>query len=404
MKCKRGEIMINRKEYLNQLIDLKDTDVIKVITGIRRCGKSTLFQLYIDYLRNQGIENKQIIHINFESLEFENLLDYKQLYHYILDNIDSDKTNYVFLDEIQNVNEFQKVIDSLHLKKNIDLYITGSNAYLLSGELATLLSGRYIEIKMQPLSFKEYVEGKIDNLSIEKKYVNYLIDSSFPGALEFKTRNKINEYISGLYNTIILKDVVARLKIADVFMLESIIKFLFDNIGNITSTKKIADTMMSSGRTISVHTVEKYIKGLEDSFIIYRVGRFDTKGKQFLKTGDKYYVADIGIRFYLLGNRGTDYGHILENIVYLELLRRGYNISIGKVGNLEVDFIARNTNITEYYQVALTVRDDKTLLRELKSLESITDHNPKYLLTLDSDPETDYNGIKKLNALDWLIK
>lgn len=396
--------MIDRNEYLNQLIDLKDTSVIKVITGIRRCGKSTLFELYIDYLLKQDIQSDQILQINFESLDFEELLDYKKLYRYVVDHISTHKKNYVFLDEIQNVNEFQKVIDSLHLKKNVDLYVTGSNAYLLSGELATLLSGRYIEIKMQPLSFKEYVDGTSDNVTIEKKYTNYLVDSSFPGALEFKTRDKINEYLDGLYHTIILKDVVTRLKISDVFMLESIIKFLFDNIGNITSTKKIADTMISSGRNISVHTIEKYIKGLEDSFIIYRVGRYDTKGKQFLKTGDKYYVADIGIRYYLLSNNGADHGHILENIIYLELLRRGYDISIGKVGTLEVDFIAKKTNVLEYYQVALTVRDEKTLERELKSLESILDHNPKYLLTLDNDPETSYNGIKRVNALDWLLK
>lgn len=322
----------------------------------------------------------------------------------MVDHISTHKKNYVFLDEIQNVNEFQKVIDSLHLKKNVDLYVTGSNAYLLSGELATLLSGRYIEIKMQPLSFKEYVDGTSDNVTIEKKYTNYLVDSSFPGTLEFKTRDKINEYLDGLYHTIILKDVVTRLKISDVFMLESIIKFLFDNIGNITSTKKIADTMISSGRNISVHTVEKYMKGLEDSFIIYRVGRYDVKGKQFLKTGVKYYVADIRIRYFLLNNNGADHGHILENIIYLELLRRGYDISIGKVGTLEVDFIAQKTNVMEYYQVALTVRDEKTLERELKSLESILDHNPKYLLTLDNDPETSYNGIKRVNALDWLLK
>lgn len=404
MQEKKGVSMINRNEYLKQLIDLKDTSVIKVITGIRRCGKSTLFELYIDYLKTHGIDSSQILQLNFESLEYEELLDYKKLYRFVIENIHKDKPNYVFLDEIQNVKDFQKVIDSLHLKKNIDLYITGSNAYLLSGELATLLSGRYIEIKMQPLSFKEYVEGTVDTIYTENKYRNYLMESSFPGALEFKSRNKIEEYIGGLYHTILLKDVVTRLNISDVFMLESIIKYLFDNIGNITSTKKIADTMVSSGRTISVHTVEKYIKGLENSFIIYKVGRYDTKGKQYLKTGDKYYVADIGIRYYLLGNKDTDHGHILENIIYLELLRRGYKVSIGKVGTLEVDFIAQKANITEYYQVALSVREQSTLQRELKSLELITDHNPKYLLTLDNDPETDYNGIKRLNALDWLLK
>lgn len=395
--------MIKRDAYLNQLIDFKDTNVIKVISGLRRCGKSTLFEIYKDYLIHEGVKEEAIIHINLESLVFEDLLDYKLLYRYVIDHLQDHGMNYVLLDEIQNVNYFQKVIDSLHLKKNIDLYVTGSNAYLLSGELATYLSGRYVEIKMQPLSFKEYVSATSSNIELSRKYANYLRDSSFPGALEFSKRNKVSEYLSGIYHTILLKDVVARLNISDVFILESLLYFLFDNIGNLTSTKKIADTMTSDGRNISVHTVERYIKGLENSFIIYKVRRYDTKGKQFLKTGEKYYVADLGLRYHLLSNKEMDQGHVLENVIFLELLRRGYQVSVGKVGNIEIDFIAQKTNQLEYYQVSLTTRDTDTLQRELTPLTSINDHNPKYLLTLDDDPVLNYNGIKKINALDWLL-
>lgn len=395
--------MIQRTAYLQQLIDLQGTSVIKVVTGIRRCGKSTLFELFEEHLKAQGVRPEAIIHINFEYLEFEPLLDYRELYRYVLERLQPDEMNYVFLDEIQAVPEYQKAVDSLHLKKNVDLYITGSNAYMLSGELATLLSGRYVQVEMQPLSFKEYLSAMPDQHDLSRKYASYLTDSSFPGALEFKTRKKVREYLSGIYHTIVMKDVVARLKVSDVFMLESLIKYMFDNIGNVTSTKKIADTMTSDGRTISVHTVERYLSGLADSYILYRVPRYDVKGRQLLRTGDKYYVADIGLRYFLLGNKNMDYGHILENIVYLELLRRGYTVYVGKVGNTEVDFVVTSEAGTEYYQVALTVRDEETLCRELKPLDSISDHNPKYLLTLDDDPPADYNGIKQINALDWLL-
>lgn len=396
--------MIQRETYLKELIALRDTDVIKVVTGIRRCGKSTLFELYEDYLKENGVQSEQIIHINFEYLEFEALLNYRELYRYITERLQPDRMNYIFLDEIQAVPEYQKAVDSLHLKKNVDLYITGSNAYLLSGELATLLSGRYIEIKMQPLSFKEYLSVMPDQTDLARKYTAYLTDSSFPGALQFKDRKKIREYLGGIYHTIVMKDVMARLKINDVYILESLIKYMFDNIGNVTSTKKIADTMTNDGRSISVHTVERYLSGLTDSYILYRVPRYDVKGRQLLRTGDKYYIADIGLRYYLLGNKNTDRGHILENVVYLELLRRGYEVYVGKVGNAEVDFIVNGENGTEYYQVALTVREKTTLQRELAPLDAISDHNPKYLLTLDDDPPADYNGIKQVNALDWLLR
>ncbi|MEI3337803.1 MAG: ATP-binding protein [Clostridium sp.] len=397
--------MIERKEYLNTLIDFKDKHIIKVLTGIRRCGKSTLFILFQNYLLNNEVTKEQIISINFEDIDYEELLDYKALYKYIKERLIPNKMNYIFLDEIQNVANYQKAVDSLFLKNNIDLYLTGSNAYLLSGEIATLLSGRYIEIQMLPLSFKEYVSYFNDKTDLARKYTDYLINSSFPYTLELNGLKKnIREYLGGIYSTVVLKDIIARKNINDVFMLESIIRFMFDNIGNLCSIKKIADTMTSDGRKITSPTVENYLSALVDSYILYKVRRYDIKGKQYLKTGEKYYVVDIGLRYYLLGTKKVDMGHILENIIYLELLRRGYEIYIGKVGSTEVDFIAINDEGIEYYQVALTVHDEKTLERELYPLNSISDHNPKYLLTLDNDPITSHNGIKQINAIDWLLK
>lgn len=397
--------MIERKEYLNTLIDFKDKHIIKVLTGIRRCGKSTLFILFQNYLLNNGVNREQIISINFEDIDYEELLDYKALYKYIKKRLIPSKMNYIFLDEIQNVPNYQKAVDSLFIKNNVDLYLTGSNAYLLSGEIATLLSGRYIEIQMLPLSFKEYVSYFNDKTDLSRKYTDYLINSSFPYTLELNgSKKNIREYLGGIYSTVVLKDIIARKNINDVFMLESIIRFMFDNIGNLCSIKKIADTMTSDGRKITSPTVENYLSALVDSYILYKVRRYDIKGKQYLKTGEKYYVVDIGLRYYLLGTKKVDMGHILENIIYLELLRRGYEIYIGKVGSTEVDFIAINDEGIEYYQVALTVHDEKTLERELYPLNSISDHNPKYLLTLDDDPPTSHNGIKQLNAIDWLLK
>jgi len=395
--------MVKRDIYLQQLIDFKDTNLIKVVTGVRRCGKSTLFELFRVYLKEQNILEDQIIAINFEDLAFEELLDYKRLYQYIMEKIVTDKKTYVFLDEIQMVTQFQKTVDSLYIQKNIDVYITGSNAYLLSGEIATLLSGRYVEIAMMPLSFKEYISAMPDTIDLQKKYVRYLQDSSFPGALELKNANKIREYLAGIYNTIVLKDIVTRKRIQDVSMLESVIRYMFDNVGNLCSFRKIAGTMTSDGRKISANTVENYIQAMVDSYIIYKVSRYDIKGKQYLTTGDKYYLADIGLRNYLLGRKPMDMGHILENIIFLELKRRGFSVYVGKIGTTEVDFIAHSDKGIEYYQVSLSVRNTTTLEREIRSLDQISDHNPKYLLTLDEDPIVSHNGIMQINALDWLL-
>lgn len=396
--------MINRKEYMESLIHVKDKNLIKVVTGIRRCGKSTLFELFQNYLLENDIEHSQIISINLEDGDYRYIRTSEALYEYVTEKLIADKKNYVFLDEIQQVENFQEAVDWLYVKKNVDLYITGSNAYLLSGELSTLLSGRYIEIKMLPLSFKEYVSAFPENQNTAELYRNYLINSSFPGTLELERKQDIRAYLEGIYNTVLFKDIMTRKKISDAIMLESIIAFMFDNIGNLCSSNKISSSMTSAGRKISVPTVESYLSALTDSYILYKVDRYDIKGKQYLTTGGKYYIADIGLRYFLLGTKPGDIGHILENVVYLELLRRGYEVHIGKVGDSEVDFIAINSEGEEYYQVAQSVMDENTLKRELASLDSIKDHNPKYLLTMDYMPVTSYNGIKQINVLEWLLR
>ncbi|MCL2761333.1 MAG: ATP-binding protein [Desulfuromonadales bacterium] len=398
--------MIQRQEYLNSLISFRDKKLIKVVTGIRRCGKSTLLELFQNYLRTDGITDEQIVSINLEECEYDEVETYKQLYNFVAEKIVPNKKMYIFIDEVQRVTDFQKAVDSLYVKKNCDVYITGSNAYLLSGELATLLSGRYVEIKMLPLSFKEYISNFPDDTNLERLYADYIQNSAFPYALEISKPKDRRQYLQGIYDTIVLKDIVIRKKFPDTAMLKSVTRFMFDNIGNLCSTKKIADTMTSAGRKISVHTVGSYLTALTDCFILYQIGRYDIKGKQYLKTGDKYYVADIGLRYAMLGTKKVDIWHILENVVFLELARRGYEIYIGKVGNAEVDFIAIGDESEEYYQVAYTVidADGATLRRELAPLEAIKDHNPKYLLTMDNTPLTSHNGIKQVNVLDWLLK
>lgn len=397
--------LIKRKEYLQQLINWRDKKVIKVITGVRRCGKSTLMDLYKSCLLEQGVANEQIISINFEDYDYIDLLEPRNFYAYVKERILSDgRMTYFFFDEIQNVKDFERVVDSLYIKPNVDIYITGSNAHMLSSELATLLSGRYVEIKMLPLSFKEYVEVSGDEHELPRKYRNYIETSSFPYVLDMKQDARvIREYLNGIYNTIVVKDITQRNRFPDTMMLESVLRFAYDNIGNILSTKKIADTMTSDGRKIDTKTVEKYLNALMESYMLYQCKRYNIKGKQYLKTLDKYYAVDMGMRKVLLGSKAMDAGHILENIVYLELLRRGYDVYIGKVDDLEVDFVAMDDKGMTYYQVSATVRDEKTLKRELASLQSINDHYPKILLTLDDDPEMEYAGIRKINALDWLL-
>lgn len=399
--------MIDRKEYLDELKRFKDKDLIKVITGIRRCGKSTLFDLYIDYLKNNGVNEEQIIKINLENPEY-NFEDYMSLYNYVNSKIIDNEKSYVFLDEVQNVSNFQKAVDGLYIKKNVDLYITGSNAYLLSGELATLLSGRYIEIKMLPLSFEEYLLAFSDtNESIDRLFLKYMRNGGMPGNIPIlkSNENDIDKYLDGIFSTVVYKDIMIRKNINDKMLLESVIKFIYDSIGSSISTKRISDTLTSKGMTTSNHTVENYISAFLESFLIYKAERFDVKGKNLLSRDYKYYSVDTGLRSYLLGkNADADMGHILENIVYLELLRRGYKVYVGKVDEYEIDFVAENRQGIKYYQVALSVRDENVLKRELRALEKTGDHYPKYLLTLDLDLEADYNGIKKKNVVDWLLE
>lgn len=395
---------IERPEYLEQLIRFREKEVIKVVTGIRRCGKSTLFDLYCEYLVQDGVSKDQIIRVNMEDPDYHDIRDYMQLYDWIRQQMDSEKMNYILIDEVQNVPEFQKAVDGLYIKENCDVYITGSNAYLLSGELATLLAGRYVEIKMLPLSFKEYLSALEDKTDLMLKYQNYIQNGSFPYVVQLEKKRDIHAYLEGIYTSIILKDIMARYRIADAGGLDSVIRFMFDNVGNLCSATKIANTMTTAGRKIAISTVENYLGALTECFILYKAGRYDVKGKQYLTTGNKYYLCDMGLRYYLLGTKRADLGHILENVVYLELLRRGYEVYIGKVGIAEIDFIAIGEEGEEYYQVALTVMEESTLERELAPLESIRDHNPKYLLTMDFTPLTSHNGIKQWNVLEWLMK
>ena len=399
--------MIERIEYLDILKRFKDKELIKVITGIRRCGKSTLLTMFIDYLLDNGVKEDQIININLEDLKYNFINNYMDLYNYINENLNSNTKNYVFIDEVQRIEEFQKAVDSLYIKKNVDLYITGSNANLLSSELATLLSGRYIEVKMLPLSFKEYKEA-YNNLSNDELYKKYISFGSLPYTINLETEDDVSMYISSIYNDIIIKDVMTRKNIIDEFMLKSVANFAMDNIGNLVSTNNIANTMISSGRNINVRTVERYLDGFIESFFLYKASRYDIKGKQYLKTGEKYYVSDLGLRYFILGRKIGDYGHILENIVYLELLRRGYEVFIGKVDEYEVDFVAINKDGKLYIQVAETLKgidenDTKILERELKSLRKIDDNYEKLILTADKIPLANEEGIKIQNVLDWLI-
>ncbi|MEG1068281.1 MAG: ATP-binding protein [Anaerovoracaceae bacterium] len=397
--------MIERMDYLNQLIAWREKKIIKVVTGVRRCGKSTLFALFADYLKSTGVVEEQIISINLEDIAYEDLQNYKALYNHVKDRLCKDKYSYVFLDEIQNCKSFEKAVDSLFIQPNVDVYITGSNAYMLSGELATLLSGRYITIDMLPLSFREYCTALGTAKTPREHFNDYLRFGSFPYVSMLEHKDAIvTPYIDGIYNTILIKDVAKREGITDVSLLESIVKFVASSIGSPISAKKISDTISASGRKISVNTVDSYLRALTDSYIFYKVDRYDIKGRQHLKTLGKYYLVDTGIRNLLLTSTTADLGHLIENVVYLELLRRGNKVSIGKLAEKEVDFVASNAEGTTYYQVSATVLDETTLMRELEPLRKIPDHHPKVLLTLDEiGAGTNYDGIKQVNLLDWLL-
>ena len=398
---------ISRKDSLNKLISYKDKQLIKVITGIRRCGKSTLMNEFKNYLLKSGISPQQIIYINFEDYSNKSLLELDDFYDYVKSRLIPNKKMYLFFDEIQQVNNFQRVVDSFYINSQTDIYITGSNSTLLSGELATLLSGRYVEIKLQPFSLKEFREitNNNDNSNLSEIYRKYIETSSFPYVSNLLDNpNGIYEYLEGIYNTILVKDIINRNKIRDIPLLKKITDFVFDNIGLELSPKKIADTLTSNGQKISSITVENYLSALENSYIVYKVPRYNIKGKEHLKTLEKYYVCDAGLRNSILGKRSMDVGHILENIVYLELIRQGYKVYVGKIDTTEVDFVAINNDGLTYIQVSASVRGPETLERELHPLQTIKDSYKKLLLTLDDDPDADYQGITRKNAIEWLLE
>ena len=404
--------MVERTEYLKKLTLWKDEQVIKVVTGIRRCGKSTLLMQYQEHLRSVGIEDRQIVSLNFEEMENEELLDYQKLYRYLLDRLCPDKTTYVFLDEVQKVPAFEKVVDSLYVKKNVDLYITGSNAFMLSGELATLLSGRYVEISILPLSFREYCQLQ-DGSDKDALFAAFLQDGGFPYIASMnRSKEKTDMYLEGIYNTIIVKDIEDRQrrresdpnkrKVTDIALLKAIAKFLAGSVGSPISYKSIADYITSSGRKVSQNTVADYIEVLTEAFVFYPAERFDVAGKQLMKMNQKLYIVDLGIRRHLLARRVYDLGFSLENVVYLELLRRGFTVNVGKVGNTEVDFVAKKDDRYQYFQVTATILDPATFEREITPLKNIRDNYPKTILTLDRMTLGNYDGIEVCNAVDWL--
>ena len=398
--------MIIREKYLNKMIDLKDTEFIKVITGVRRSGKSTLMLMFKEYLINNGVKEEDIIHMNFESALYDDIKTYKELYIYVQSKIKKSKV-YLLLDEVQNVKSWEKAINSFKIDFNIDIYITGSNAYLLSSELSTLLSGRYIEIKMYPLSFKEYlIFNNYDKENIEDKFNEYLKYGGLPAITLIKNNGDlVLSYLNDIYNTIVKKDIIDRNNIKDIALLENIIKYLVSNIGSPVSSNKISD-YLNSNKIIekSNHqTIDNYLNMLEKSYIVYKADRTDIRNKSLLKTLGKYYIADTGIRNIILGFRNINEGHLLENVVYLELLRRGYRVNIGKTNEYEVDFVAENPNEIKYYQVTRSLVNEEVKNRELRSLENIEDNYEKTILTMDKSINKDYNGIKVVNIIDWLL-
>lgn len=405
--------MVKRKEYLEKLIEWKDEQVIKVVTGIRRCGKSTLLLQYQDYLRENGVSDEQIISLNFEELENEDLLDYKVLYSYIKEHLCKDKMTYIFLDEIQNVSSFEKAIDSLYVKDNTDVYITGSNSYLLSGELATLLTGRYVEISMLPLSFAEYKE--LTDKSADDAFSEYMRYGGMPYvAAMSKTEEKVNTYIEGIYNTVVVKDIEDRQKrretdpdkrkINDIALLKTIAKYLSSVVGSPVSVKSVTDYLTSNGRRVSPNTVDDYMDALAESYIFYPAERFDIVGKEILKSNKKWYIVDLGIRNHILPRKNYDLGFSIENIVYFELLRRGYKVNIGKYANSEVDFVAQKNGVLTYFQVTADMTNESTFKREMTPLKNIKDNYEKIVLTLDKFSAGNYEGIKVINLIDWLLQ
>ena len=399
---------VARTEYLNFLKRHQGKHIIKVVSGVRRSGKSTLFLLFREYLRSSGVAPEQIITINFEDMANESLRDPYALYKYLTNRLDDGKMTYIFLDEIQHVTDFEKVVDSLFIKDNVDLYITGSNAYFLSGEIATLLTGRYVQINMLPLSFKEFVEWHKQNdlFTNDTDMFNEYLKSSFPYTLFVQDEQERMEYLQGIYSTIVLTDIVTRLKVRDVPVLERVIRTLFSDIGSAISISNIANTLKSAKLPADNKTIDRYVEGILNSLLMYKAKPYDIHGRSILRANSKYYAVDLGLRRLLLPDHQQDYGHIIENIVFLELKRRYPHVYVGRSNDLEVDFVALNIkNEARYFQVALTTLDEKVLERELRPLKQIHDSYPKYLLTMDTlNKDANYDGIQKMNILDWLLE
>ena len=405
--------MVQRQEYLDQLISWKDEQVIKVVTGIRRCGKSTLLMQFQGWLEENGVTQEQIVFINFEELEYEDLLDYRKLYQYLKERLVSGKITYIFLDEIQKVSSFEKVVDSLYVKPDVDLYITGSNAYMLSGDLATLLTGRYVEIKMLPLSLREFLS--MTGLEPEQGFPEYLRNGGMPYiAAMNRTNEKVSTYLEGIYNTVIVKDIEDRQtrkksdpskrKITDIALLKTIAKYLASIVGNPVSVRSITNYLITNDRRISPNTVGDYVEALTESFIFYPAERFDIVGKQLLKASRKMYIVDLGLRNYILPRKNYDLGFSLENLVYFELLRRGYKVTTGKAGNAEVDFVAQKQGAYQYFQVTADMTAQETFEREIRPLEKIRDNYEKVILTMDRLTPGNYNGIQVWYLVDWLME
>ena len=400
--------MVSRKTYLNQLISLRDQNLIKVITGIRRCGKSTLMSEFQSWLQSNGVDNNHILAINFEEREISMFKIWQDVYDHIIAHLPGDGMKYVFLDEVQTLPDFEKLVDALYVKKDIDIYITGSNAYLLSSELGTLLTGRYVAINLHPFSFSEYVAAYGDKTNADRLFRQYMNSSCFPEAvnLSLSSPDMVNKYLNALYETVVIKDIVKRNRLRKFDTLQHVINFLFDSIGSVVSPNNIADTLRkTSTENLSHNTVQKYLRFFTESYLVYPVRLYNIKGKRLLSSNYKYYVVDLGLRNILQTNNPiSDLGHKLENVVYFELLRRGGEVFAGQTDIGEVDFVVMKSNgAREYYQVAYTVNDEKTLKRELSSLNKIRDSYPKYLLTTDFDT-SNIGGIQRLNVIDWLLE
>jgi predicted AAA+ superfamily ATPase len=402
--------LFGRDIYLNQMIKLRSTDPVKVITGVRRCGKSTLLDLFEAWLRCQGIPGSAIIRMNFEFIEFDSIKNYRDLAAYIQSRLRKGGKTWLLLDEVQQVEGWEKAVNSFRAKGGVDIYLTGSNAHMLSSELATLLSGRYIEIKVLPLSFREYQDfNRRRGGNADDDFTAYLEYGGFPGLSQLGGDEGLTRsFISGIYNTILVKDVITRNVLRDADLLERVIRFMASNIGNLITAKKISDYLSSAGRKTSHETIDSYLSMLEDAYFLYKVRRYDIKGKEYLKSQHKYYIVDTGLRYWRLGKKNIDRGSVLENIVYLELLRRGYEVFTGRVSGpggvpLEIDFIALKDGIKTYYQVTWTMQAPEVRERELKPLGFIHDNYEKIILSLDKTPFTDYDGIKHINLIDFLL-